>query len=169
MTRAPLDSKRYWQASQVSPLRIASMLQAVFSSAVQVFLATTSSTAGSAGAVWCEPPASPEFTLTDGFIFALHRKAELAFTLVGGLVALRATLPVTPSVTPPVTPPVEVLARLLEQAGELGNSEVRARLGLKDRTHPRERYVAPALSANRIRRSGGCCEHGYYGYDWPHP
>ena len=77
-----------------------------------------------------------------GFIVTLRRKPELAFALVGGQVAGQAT--------PPVTPPVEVLARLLEQAGELGNAEIRTRLGLKDRTHLRERYVAPALAEGII-------------------
>ncbi len=59
----------------------------------------------------------PEFTLTDGFIVTLRRKPELAFAAVGGQVA--------GPVTPPVTPPVEVLARLLKQAGELGNADNR--------------------------------------------
>ena len=44
-------------------------------------------------------------------VFASH-----FFVLVGGQVAGQAT--------PPVTPPVEVLARLLKQAGELGNAEM---------------------------------------------
>jgi len=92
----------------------------------------------------------PEFTLTDGFIVTLRRKPELAFALVGGQVAGQATPPLTPPVTPPVAPPVEVLARLLKQAGELGNAEIRTRLGLKDRTHLRERYVAPALAEGII-------------------
>ena len=45
----------------------------------------------------------------------------------------------------PATPPVEVLVRLLGQAGALGNAEMRKHLGLKDRTHLRERYLDPAL------------------------
>ena len=32
----------------------------------------------------------------------------------------------------------------------MGNAEIRARLGLKDRTHLRERYVAPALAEGII-------------------
>jgi len=58
--------------------------------------------------------------------------------------------PVTDPVTPPVTPPVEVLARLLERAGELGNAEIRIQLNLRDRTHLRERYVSPALTEGII-------------------
>jgi hypothetical protein len=41
---------------------------------------------------------------------------------------------------------VEVLIRLLGQAGALGNAEIRTHLGLKDRTHLRERYLDPALA-----------------------
>jgi len=53
-------------------------------------------------------------------------------------------------ITPPVTPPVEVLVRLLGQAGALGNAQIRARMGLKDRAHLRERYLDPALSEGLI-------------------
>lgn len=41
------------------------------------------------------------------------------------------------------TQPVIVLARLLDEAGELGNAEIRTPLSLKDRTHVRERYISP--------------------------
>ena len=58
--------------------------------------------------------------------------------------------PVKTLITPPVTPPVEVLVRLLGQAGALGNAQIRAHMGLKDRTHLRERYLDPALSAGLI-------------------
>lgn len=84
----------------------------------------------------------PEFTQTDGFGTSLRRKPDLAFISVGGEIAAQQT--------PPVTPPVEVLARLLEQAGALGNAEIRSQLGLKDRTHLRERYVSPALAEGVI-------------------
>jgi ATP-dependent DNA helicase RecG len=110
--------------------------------------------------------AEPEFTLTDGFVITLRRKPERAFESVGGQVtgqiaggvtgevALPVTPPVTPPVsppvTPPVTPPVEVLIRLLGQAGALGNAEIRTHLGLKDRTHLRERYLDPALAVGVI-------------------
>ena len=94
--------------------------------------------------------AEPEFTLTDGFVITLRRKPERAFESVGGQVAGQvaggATGEVAPPVTPPVTPPVEVLIRLLGQAGALGNAEIRTHLGLKDRTHLRERYLDPALA-----------------------
>ncbi|MBI5592007.1 MAG: DUF4062 domain-containing protein [Deltaproteobacteria bacterium] len=88
----------------------------------------------------------PEFKLTDGFVITLRRNPERAFTTVGGQIERQAT----PSVTQPVTPPVEVLVRLLGQAGALGNAEIRAHLGLKDRTHLRERYLAPALAEGFI-------------------
>jgi len=65
-------------------------------------------------------------------------------------VAVEAAPPVTPPVTPPVGPPVDVLVRLLGHAGELSNAEIRARLGLKDRTHLRERYLDPALAENVV-------------------
>ena len=49
-----------------------------------------------------------------------------------------------------VTPPVDMLIRLLGLAGALANAEIRARLGLKDRAHLRERYLDPALAENMI-------------------
>jgi len=49
-----------------------------------------------------------------------------------------------------VTPPVTVLLRLLGEAGELGNAEIRERLGLKDRAHLRERYMTPAMNGGWI-------------------
>ena len=58
--------------------------------------------------------------------------------------------PVTQPVTPPVTPPVEVLARLLDRAGALGNAEIRPHLGLRDRAHLRQRYIDPALADGLI-------------------
>ena len=58
--------------------------------------------------------------------------------------------PITLPVTPPVTQPVEVLIRLLGQAGALGNAQIRAHMGLKDRAHLRERYLDPALSEGLI-------------------
>jgi hypothetical protein len=39
-----------------------------------------------------------------------------------------------------------VLVRLLGQTGALGNADIRRHLGLKDRTHLRERYLDPALA-----------------------
>ena len=92
----------------------------------------------------------PEFKLTDGFVTTLSRQPERAFAAVGGEGGGQVTPPVTSPVTPPVTPPLEVLVRLLGQAGALGNAEIRAHLGLKDRTHLRERYLDPALADGLI-------------------
>ena len=65
-----------------------------------------------------------------------------------------ATLPVTPQVTLPVTPPVTLpvnkLMKLLNEAGAMGNAALRERLGLKDRLHLREHYVAPAMASGLI-------------------
>lgn len=60
------------------------------------------------------------------------------------------TLPVTPPVAPPVTPPVLALLKLLAEAGDLANAEIRERMQLKDRTHVRERYIEPALTQGLI-------------------
>ena len=76
----------------------------------------------------------PEFQVLDGFVITLRRTAVL------------------PS-TPPVTPPVTVLLRLLDVAGELGNAEIRKHLALKDRTHLRERYLAPCLAELLIEQT----------------
>ena len=43
-----------------------------------------------------------------------------------------------------------MLVRLLGKAGALGNAGIRAHLGLKDRTHLRERYLDPALADDLI-------------------
>lgn len=43
-----------------------------------------------------------------------------------------------------------VLVGLLGQAGAMGNAEIRRHLGLKDRTHLRERYLDPALADGLI-------------------
>ncbi|RQW77634.1 MAG: DUF4062 domain-containing protein [Methanothrix sp.] len=80
----------------------------------------------------------PEFSLTDGFVTTIRRKPDQAIKAVTG------------QATPPVTPPVEVLLRLLESGGEMGNLEIRKRLGLKDRTHLRQRYLDPALTEGFI-------------------
>ena len=89
----------------------------------------------------------PQFALTDGFVFTLRRQPERPFKAVGG----EAAKPVP--VTPPVSPPVEVLLRLLDRAGALGNAEIRTRLGLKDRTHLGERYLDPALAEGLIEQT----------------
>lgn len=56
----------------------------------------------------------------------------------------------TEPVTPPVTPPVGKLIIALAKSGEMGNSEIRQRLGLKDRAHLREHYIIPALKEGLI-------------------
>ena len=57
---------------------------------------------------------------------------------------------VTGEVTPPVTPPVEQLLVMLAEEGPLSSAELRERLQLKDRTHFREHYTAPALEHGLI-------------------
>lgn len=57
---------------------------------------------------------------------------------------------VSPHVAPSVTPPVAVLVRLIGATGELGNAEIRQLLGLRDRTHLRERYLNPCLEGGWI-------------------
>ncbi len=59
----------------------------------------------------------------------------------------------TPPVTPPVASPLAMLVRLLDAAGDLGNAAILKHLSLKDRTHLRERYLAPALAAGLIERT----------------
>jgi ATP-dependent DNA helicase RecG len=60
------------------------------------------------------------------------------------------TPPVTPPVAPPVAPPVFTLLELLGREGPMGAAAIRAQLGLRDRTHVRETYVNPALTAGLI-------------------
>jgi hypothetical protein len=76
------------------------------------------------------------------FVNTLRRIPERATEIVGG------------QVTPPVassTPlAVTELVRLLAQAGALGNAEIRRHLGLKDRTHLRERCLDPVLADGLI-------------------
>jgi predicted HTH transcriptional regulator len=76
----------------------------------------------------------PEFALTDGFVTTIRRKPDHAFK----------------AVTPQVTPQVEVLLRLLYSCGVLSNTEIRKRLGLKDRKHLQERYLEPALAEGLV-------------------
>jgi predicted HTH transcriptional regulator len=80
----------------------------------------------------------PEFALTDGFVTIIRRKPEQAFKAV------------TPQVTPQVTPPEEMLLRLLDSCDALSNTEIRKRLGLKDRKHLQERYLEPALAEGLV-------------------
>ncbi len=57
---------------------------------------------------------------------------------------------VTGEVTPPVTPSVEQLLVMLAEEGPLSSADLRERLQLKDRTHFREHYTAPALEQGLI-------------------
>jgi ATP-dependent DNA helicase RecG len=57
---------------------------------------------------------------------------------------------VTPHVTPHVTPYVALLVRSLGAAGELASPELLLKLGLRDRKHLRERYLAPSLEEGWI-------------------
>ncbi len=91
----------------------------------------------------------PEFYLTDGFVTIIRRRPEQALKAVTPPV----TPPVAPPVTPPVAPAVEVLLRLLDSCGSLGNLEIRSKLGLKDRTHMRKRYLDPALAEGLIEQA----------------
>ena len=88
----------------------------------------------------------PEFAERDGFVTTVWRELP-----AGGPVPV--TPPVTPPVAPPVAPAVVVLMRLIEVSGELGSSDIRRALGLKDRTHVRERYVTPGLDGGWIEMS----------------
>jgi len=76
----------------------------------------------------------PELYLTDGFVTIIRRRPEQALK----------------AVTPQVTPPVVVLLRLLDSLDALGNTEIRKRLGLKDRKHLQERYLEPALAEGLV-------------------
>ena len=92
----------------------------------------------------------PQFAVTDGFVVTLGRRPGRAFDVVGGTVTPPVTPPLTPPVTPSVGPPLEVLVHLLGRAGALGNADIRIQLGLRDRTHLRERYIDPALAAGLV-------------------
>ena len=45
---------------------------------------------------------------------------------------------------------MEALVRLLGRTGALGNADIRSQLGLRDRAHLRERFIAPALAAGLV-------------------
>ena len=66
------------------------------------------------------------------------------------LVKKQVTGEVAGEVTPPVTPPVKRLINLLGEKGKLGAGAIREAFGLKDRTHVRNSYIAPALEAELI-------------------
>ncbi|MGE0334716.1 MAG: Fic family protein [Gammaproteobacteria bacterium] len=85
--------------------------------------------------------------------------AEPEFRAEGGLrvTTIRRRVPMeqpAPHVTPhearPVPAPIAVLIRLLGASGEMSRSELLDHLGLKDRKHLRERYLAPAIAAGWV-------------------
>lgn len=52
--------------------------------------------------------------------------------------------------TPPVTPPVDRLLKILSSRQAMSSPEIRACLALKDKTHVRQVYIDPAMSAGLI-------------------
>lgn len=96
------------------------------------------------------------FTQVAGiFITEFPRAVSESDTSITPPVEAPVEAPGTPPVTPQVTPPVAVLVllRLIQSMGPLGNSEILVHLGLKDRTHLRNHYIDPALTAGLIERT----------------
>ena len=93
----------------------------------------------------------PEFAQRDGFVTTVRREVPAVGTVP---VAPHVTPPVTPHVTPyvaPHVPPhVAVLIRLIGTVGDLSTPELLRHLGLRDRKHLRERYLAPCLAGGWI-------------------
>ncbi len=52
--------------------------------------------------------------------------------------------------TPPVTPLLGRLLREMSSGHAMSSAEIRTALGLKDRTHVRQTYIDPALTAGLI-------------------
>lgn len=84
---------------------------------------------------------SPFFEERQGFLVVTFKAA-----IVEAMERISAT-PVTTPVTAPVTAPVLRLLELLFSKGNLGNAEILASLGLKNRRRMRETYIAPAMHA----------------------
>ena len=95
------------------------------------------------------PPAEFEFD-EDHSYFMVRLPAHPAAVEVTASTAGAGKAVFAPPVTPPVTPPVEKLLAALSSGESLGGTEIRALLGLKDRTHVRQYYIEPALSAGLI-------------------
>jgi hypothetical protein len=91
----------------------------------------------------------PEVTYDGSGVIVEFRFPPEHVALGAGATAEAATPPVAPPVTPPVALPVITLLRTLAN-GPLGNTQLRAHLGLRDRTHVRTHYVAPALAAGLV-------------------
>jgi ATP-dependent DNA helicase RecG len=82
-----------------------------------------------------------------------ERQGFLVVTFKAAVVEARektSVAPVTAPVTTPVTAPVLRLLELLFSKGNLGNVEILASLGLKNRRRMRETYIAPAMHAALI-------------------
>ncbi len=103
--------------------------------------------------------AEPEIRLDGGsFVVTIRRKravpeaqSGLGRDQIGGQVDTQPESQVTPPVNLPVA--VVVLIRLISSSGPLGNAEILANLGLRDRTHLRERYIGPALAGGLVERT----------------
>ena len=81
--------------------------------------------------------------------FFEERQGFLVVTFKAAIVEATERIPAAP-VTAPVTAPVLRLLELLFSKGNLGNAEILASLGLKNRRRMRETYIAPAMHAALI-------------------
>ncbi len=89
----------------------------------------------------------PEFAQRDGFVTTVWREVRAE-----GDEAVTASVTPhdTPYVAPHVPPHVAVLIRLIGTAGDLSTPDLLRHLGLRDRKHLRERYLAPCLAGEWI-------------------
>jgi len=81
--------------------------------------------------------------------FFEERQGFLVVTFKAAIVEATERISLAP-VTAPVTAPVLRLLELLFSKGNLGNAEILALLGLKNRRRMRETYIAPAMHAALI-------------------
>ena len=101
------------------------------------------------------PPAEFEFD-EDHSYFMVRLPIHLAALAVadsavgGGLQKVGAGETAAPPVTPPVTPLFARLLREMSSGHAMSSAEIRTALGLKDRTHVRQTYIDPALTAGVI-------------------
>lgn len=95
------------------------------------------------------PPAEFEFD-EDHSYFMVRLPTHLAALEVTASTAGAGKDLSTPPVAHPVTPPIEKLLATLSSAASMGGAEIRAHLGLKDRTHVRQYYIEPALAAGLV-------------------
>ena len=93
----------------------------------------------------------PEFAQRDGFVTTVWRMVSRVVQEPGGDVSLPPVTPhETPYDAPHVPPHVMVLIRLIGAAGNLSTPDLLRHLGLRNRKHLRERYVAPSLAGGWI-------------------